>query len=221
MRGEAALLAAIHHEGVPTVYPMPSPPGGGLQFLVAWAGATAARGTQAVRVELVRLEGERVQTVWTSPAALADEPIVRSYSVRNQEVRLRYELHSPGWTPGCTDQTEQEDVFRYAPAQRTFVVARRQVHAAAHREFHAVVERLLSAVNRKDVRTIGELVPDSRLRARLPLTIARDAACDAVDPADSALVSVAVTGGPEGRPWTLSFRRAGAAWRLTSADPVL
>jgi hypothetical protein len=221
VRGEAALLGAIHHDGAPTVYPMPAISSGAVQFLVVWAGATAARGTQAVRVELVRLEGEHLKTAWTPPVPVADEPIVRSYRVRDGEVLLRYELQYPGWAPGCAGQAEQEDMFRYAPVPRTFVLARRQVHDAAHREFHAVVERLLSAVNRKDGRALVELVPDARLRARLPITLVREAACDASDPATPGVVSVAVTAGHESRPWTLSFRRAGAAWRLISADPVM
>jgi hypothetical protein len=230
VRGEAALLGAIHHDGAPTVYPMPpassaTPPAsrgaGAAQFLVVWAGATAARGTQAVRVELVRLEGEHLKTVWTPPVPVADEPIVRSYRVRDGEVLLRYELQYPGWAPGCAGQAEQEDVFQYAPAQRTVVLARRQVHGAAHREFHAVVERVLSAVNRKDERALVRLVPDARLRARLPITLVREAACDASDPANPTVVSVAVTAGHESRPWTLSFRRAGAVWRLISAGPVM
>jgi hypothetical protein len=223
VRGEAVLLGAIHHDGAPTVYPLPpaSSGAGAAQFLVVWAGATAARGTQAVRVELIRLEGEHLKTVWTPPVPVADEPIVRSYRVRDREVLLRYELQYPGWAPGCAGQAEQEDVFRYAPAQRTFVLARRQVHGAAHRKFHAVVERVLSAVNRKDERALVELVPDARLRARLPITLVREAACDASDPANPTVVSVAVTAGQESRPWTLSFRRAGAVWRLISADPVL
>lgn len=221
VRGEATLFAAIHHDGAPTVHPITSASGAPVQFLVAWAGATAARGTQAVRIDLLRVEGERLKTVWSSPAALNEEPIVRTYSVRNGEIRLRYELHYPGWTPGCAGQAEQEDLFRYAPAQRTFVLARRQVHGAAHREFHAVVERLVSAVNHKDVRALGQLVPDARLRARLPASLGREPACDAPDPSNPAVVSVPVTAGEEHRPWTLGFRKAGTAWRLTSAEPVM
>ena len=216
--GEPALLGAIHHDGAPTVHVMP-PAGGAPQFLVTWAGNMSARGTQPVRIELFRIGGSGVQMAWTSPAAFVDEPLVRSYRVRNGDVVLRYELHYPGWTPGCAGQTEQEDVFRYVAAKRTFTVAGRQVHAAAHREFHGVVERLLSAVNRKDDKTLAELVPDPKLRARLPGVIARESACDAAESATT--VSVAVTAGADKRPWTLSFRRIGPAWRLAAADPVI
>jgi hypothetical protein len=219
-RGEPGLLAAIQRPGRPTVLPMPPAGRGVAQFVVAWEAAQSGRGTTAVRVDLLRQEGDTVRAVWSTADVLGGEPWVRAYTVRPPAITLRYELHYPGWSPGCAGQTEQEDVYRYVPAQRTFALARRQLHAGWHREFHAVVERLLAARRNGDGRTLEELVPNGRVRARLPVNLDREPACDATDTARGT-VDVAVAAAGERRPWTLTFRRAGPTWRLAAVTPVL
>jgi hypothetical protein len=218
--GEPGLLAAIHRPGRPSVSAMPPAGRGAAQFVVAWEAERSGRGTTALRVDLVRQEGEAVRTVWSTADVLGAEPWVRAHTIRPPVIILRYELQYPGWSPGCAGQTEQEDVYRYLPTQRTFVLVRRQLHASWHRDFHAVVERLLAARRNGDGRSLEQLVPDRRLRARLPEGLEREPACDAADTARGT-VDVAVAAGSERRPWTLTFRRAGAAWRLAGVKPVL
>jgi hypothetical protein len=103
------------------------------------------------------------------------------------------------------------------------VRAGRQRHAAWHESLHRSVAALLKAVEAGDRSALAALVPDTAVRQRLPSTLALDSACDAPDPpgaATPAVVSVAATTA-EGRPWTLTWRRAGPRWRLAGAGPVL
>jgi hypothetical protein len=218
--GEPGLLAAIHRPGRPSVSAMPSAGRGVAQFVVAWEVAPSGRGTTAVRMDLVRHEGDAIRTVWSTADVLGGEPWTRAYTIRPSAITVRYELHYPGWSPGCAGQTEQEDVFRYVPAQRTFVLAARRLHARWHRDLHAVVERLISAHRHGDARSLAEVVPDGRVRARLPAGLERESACDAADAAGST-VNVAFAAGPERRPWTLTFRRTNPTWRLIAVTPVL
>jgi hypothetical protein len=217
--GQPERLHAIHRPGRPSIRPMPAAGRGVAQFIVTWEAAESGRGTTAVRVDFVRQEGDTVRTVW-STADVLGEAWVRAYSIGASAITVRYELQYPGWTPGCSGQTEQEDMYRYGPVQRTFVLARRRLHAAWHREFHAVVERLLAARRNGDARSLETLVPDGRLRARLPADLEREPACDSADAARGT-VNVAFAAGTERRPWTLTFRRAGVTWRLAAATPVL
>lgn len=220
MAGEPGLLAVLHREGRPTLYPV-APGAGAPQFLVTWEGVPAAWGTRPLRLEIVRQQGEGVTITWSSADALGEDLQARSWSVRGTEVRVRYPLRYPGWVPGCEGQTEQEDVFRIAAPTGTLVRERRVEHQGWHRAFRAEVARLLAAVEARDAAAIALAVPDPALRRRLPPGLAVEPACDARETVGGdAVVSVAAIDG-QGQPWTLTFRRAGPRWRLTAATPVL
>jgi hypothetical protein len=219
-RGEPALLTTIHRDGRPSVYPLPPAPSGAPQFLAAWEGAPSGRGTRALRLDLVRQEGDGVRVAWTTADVFADGLLARAYQVRGAEFRVRYELHYPGWTPGCAGQTEAEDVFRLSADGRGVARVSRSYHDAWHRELHATAARLFDALAAGDGATLATLVPDARLRRRLPTTLRFEPACDAPEGgAAPRVVSVAASG--DGAPWGLVFRRAGDDWRLARATPVL
>jgi hypothetical protein len=59
-------------------------------------------------------------------------------------------------------------------------------------------------------------VSDRALRTRLPSSLQPEPTCDA---RDGAAVSVAAVA--DRKPWTLTFRRLAAGWRLTGAARVL
>jgi hypothetical protein len=170
-----------------------------------------------VRIDLLRAHADGVRVAWTTASLFPDGLYARSYVVRPPEIRLRYELHYPGWTPGCEGQTEQEDVYRVVPGPTAVTRVGRQQHNAWHRDLHVAVSDLFAALAAGDETAVASLVPDRDLRARLP-ALAADPACDAADGARES-VSIAATG-PEHRPWSLTFRRAGVRWRLTGANVV-
>jgi hypothetical protein len=217
LRDEAALLAAMYRDGRPAVYTLP--PTGGGQFVAAWEGAPSGRGTRALRIELVRPQAEDVQVIWSTATAFPDGLFARGYTVRGGDLRVRYEVRYPGWTPGCGGQTEQEDVYRLAPSGSGFVRVSRQEHDAWHRSFRGAVARVFAALAVGDQPALALLVPDRDLRARLPALVP-EPACDAQEGSGHDAVSVAAAA-PDHRPWTLTFRRAGTLWRLTAASPVL
>jgi len=222
VRGEPGLLAAFVREGRPSVHPV-RPVAGAVQFLVAWEGPPTGRGTRPLRLDLIRQRGDEVVVVWSTARVYGEGLAVREWRLREDTLRLRYELRYPGWAPGCAGQTEQEDVWRLAPGAEGLVrVAERAVNAW-HRAFHQTAARLYRALEAGDAGTLAALVPDARVRARLPAGLAPQSACDAVEPAGAATpvaVSTAATAG-DGRPWTLRWRRADGRWRLVAAEPVL
>lgn len=222
LRSEAALLTTLSRDGRPSVYPLPATNGGAAQFLAAWDGAPSGRGTRALRLELVRQRADGASVVWSTEEVFPDGLVVRDWGVRAGDVRIRYELHYPGWVPGCEGQTEQEDAYRLTPDRSTFVRVGRRQFDVWHQKFHHAVGRVLAALTGGDRASIAALVPDARLRARLPALIA-DVACDAPEPATASAPATVSTAAltADGRPWTLTWRRAGAQWRLTSAEPVL
>lgn len=218
--GEPALLTTLSREGRPSVYPLPQAPGGAPQFLAAWEGAASGRGTRELRLDLVRQDGDGARVVWSTADLFADGLVARSYTVRGGEVRVRYEVRYPGWTPGCEGQTEAEDVYRMAPATGLFTRAVRAFHDAWHRELRATAARLFDALAAGDRATVASLVPDGQVRRRLPAALAPEPACDAFEGGPRpTTVSVAATA--DRVPWTLVFRRAGDGWRLARAAPVL
>ncbi len=218
-RGEPALLTTLSREGRPTVYPLPPAPGGAPQFLAAWEVASG-RGTRELRLDLVRQDGEGAEVVWSTADLFTDGLVARSYVVRGAELRVRYELRYPGWTPGCEAQTEGEDVFRIASGTGIFVRAARTYHDAWHRELHATAARLFDALAAGDRSTVAKLVPDGEVRRRLPARLAPDPACDAPEGGRvPRTVSVAATA--DRVPWSLVFRRSGDGWQLARAAPVL
>ena len=214
LREESALLATMYRDGRPSIHALPAGVDGP-QFLTTWEGLPSGRGTRELRIDLVRAHADGVRIVWTTTSLFPDGLYVRSYAVRPPDIRLRYELHYPGWIAGCDGQTEQEDVYRVVPGPGLVTRVGRQQHNAWHRDLHVTVTALFAALAAGDDAAIASVVPDRDLRARLP-ALSADAACDA---ADRESVSIAATG-PERRPWNLTFRRAGARWRLTGATMV-
>jgi hypothetical protein len=218
-RGEAQLIAAMQREGRPGLYELP-PAAAGPQFLVVWEGLLTGRGTRALRFDLVRQRGDDIAIVWSTAELFPDGLMAREYRVRGGEVRIRYELHYPGWIPGCDQQTEQEDVYRLASDAGTFVRVARRQYNAWHLALHRSVAGLLEALAAGNRAALTTLVPDAQLRQKLPARLERELACDAPDGANPAAVSVAASAGDLG-PWALTFHRSGGQWRLTAATPVL
>lgn len=215
---EPALLGTVRREARPALHRLPAAPRAPAEFLVAWEGAASGRGTRELRLDVVRLRGDDVKVAWSTAQMFPDGLTARDYRVRGGDVTIRYELSYPGWAPGCADQTEGEDVYRFAAERGTLVrVSRRRVNEW-HAGLHDFVTKILAAVAKADRAALGRLVPDPKLRGALPPRLDRDSACDARDPGGP--VSVAAVGA-EGRPWTLTFVRAGARWRLHAATPML
>lgn len=214
---EAALLATLARDGRPTVHPLPRATGGTPQCLVAWEGAPSGRGSRALRLDLVRQRGDGVHTVWS--LGDGDEPLMaRAHRVRGGEVEVRYELHYPGWTPGCDRQTEQEDVYRLAPSGTFARVSRRQLNPW-HQALRQAAARLFTALAGGDRGALAAVVPDASLRSRLPTSLTPEPACDAADGTNPTAASVAAAAARG--PWALTFRRTGGRWHLTAATPVL
>ena len=217
LRDEAALLTTISREGRPALYPMP-PAAGAAQFLAVWEGAPSAQGMRPLQLDLVREQAESARVVWSSTTPFPDGLLARRWAIRGHEVRVQYEMRYPGWTPGCDDQTEQEDVYRLAAGTSAFQrIARRQLNAW-HRDFRVSVSRLFSAISADDRQALSGLVPDAAVRSRLPRTLRAEPACDAPDGPAHDRVSVAATA--ERGPWTLTWERRGTQWRLIQAAPI-
>jgi len=214
---EAALLTTFEREGRPRVFTVPS--AGPEQFMVAWEGPSTGRGTRPLRLDLVRQQGDNVRVVWSTADVFPDGLVARSYAVRPGEIRVRYELRYPGWTPGCEGQTEQEDVYRLASGAAGFVRVSRRDLEPWHRDLRLSVARLFAALAAGDRAALASLVPNAALRDRLPSSLAPEPACDARDERAGA-VSVAAVAAAQ-RPWTLRWQREGGGWRLTDAMPVL
>jgi hypothetical protein len=159
-----------------------------------------------------------VRVAWSTTELFTEGLRARTWSVRGNDVRIRYELRYPGWAPGCAGQTEQEDVYRLTPVAVVTRVARRE-HNAWHRDLHETVDRLVTALAARDEATLATLVPDGRLRGLLPAALRPEPSCDAREGGAGDGVSVAAAA--DGRPWTLMFRRQGGRWRLTGATRVL
>src|SRR5262245_30679886 len=166
LRDETALLATLYRDGRPSVTPIAGP--GEPQFLATWEGSASGRGTRPLRVDLVRAYADAVRVTWSTATLFPEGLFARAWLVRAGEVRLRYELHYPGWTPGCEGQTEQEDVYRLAPDGTTFARANRQQFNVWHRDLRQSVSRFFAAIEGGDRGAIATLVPDARLRERLP-----------------------------------------------------
>lgn len=214
---EAALLRAFYRPGRPALHPLPG--SGAPHVLVVWDGPPSGRGSRALQMEVLRTGGDGPEVVWTSARVFPDGLVARGYIVRGAEVRVRYELRYPGWTPGCPGQTEQEDVFRWTPGAGELVRVGRRQHDAWHRDLHAEAERFFAALGAGDQAGLAVLVPDARLRARLPV-LRREPMCDAVEGPSRDAVSVAAAS-EAGAPWSVSFRRTGGRWRVSGARPVL
>jgi hypothetical protein len=220
LHGDAALLTTMHREGRPTLHRLPRGPNGRAQLLVAWDGRPTGRGTRPLRLDLLREGGDGVEIGWSTADVFPDGLIARTYAIRGAEIRVRYELRYDGWTPGCEPQTEAEDVYRLAPGTSTFARASRREHHGWHRELRLTVSRFFAALAAGDRAHLAALVPDAKLRDRLPPTLRAESACDAPDAVPPGAVSVAAVTA-EHRPWALTFGRAGGGWGLRTAAPVL
>jgi hypothetical protein len=97
-------------------------------------------------------------------------------------------------------------------------VTQRQ-YEAWHRDLRASAARLFAALADGDRRTVAGLVPDPRVRERLPARLEAEPVCDAASGSRGEHVAVAASDG-HGSPWTITFHRDGARWRVTSAAPV-
>ncbi len=98
--------------------------------------------------------------------------MARAYSVRGNEIRVRYEPDYPGHAPGCEGQTEAEDVFRSSPENGTLVRRTSRQLNGWHRELRATVAQLFDALAARDEASLAKLVPDVHVRRRLPSTLA-------------------------------------------------
>jgi hypothetical protein len=214
--GGPRLVQTLHGPGAPRVAPWPG--AAGSRWLVAWEGAETGHGRRAVSLELWRAEGDGLRRQWR----LADEPVTAAaWRLAGGELLVRYAPPYPGWKPGCPVQTEHED--RYRASGGGVALAGRRVLDGWHRELGAATARLLRALAAGDAHSLAELVPDPRLRRRLPAGLEADDACDTADGSPPAAASVAAVEPRAGRrvPWSLEWRRAPRGWRLTGADRVL
>lgn len=217
--GEPQLLVTFQREGRPTVHVLPAA-GQRAAFLVVWEGVPTGRGTRTLRLDLIHELGDDAAVVWSTANLFPEGLTVRDWRIKGGEVRIRYELHYPGWTPGCELQTEQEDILRIASDGSGVARVSRRQHHAWHLALHRAFEGVLAALAAGNRAALAALVADSQVLKALPPRLQREAACDAPDAPEPAAVSVAASAG-EGGPWALTFRRSGGQWRLTSATPVL
>jgi len=217
--GGSAPLAVLAEEGRPQMRALPGP-AGARQILVLWEGAPAADRARTLRFDVLREEADGVRVAWRSSSDLAPEGFTaRWYAVRGTEITVRHEERYPGWAPGCEGQAEFEDVYRLSKGSGAFTRATRREINSWHRDLHAAAERLFLALVRGDRATLGRLVPDAAVRARLPSSLRSEPACDGPPARDGAVAIAAAAG--EREPWTLTFRRVSGGWRLSAAAPVV
>ena len=225
-------LRSATYDGLPEVYPWPAARDGAPQWLMSWTGAASGRGVRPLRLELWRQRGGDATRAWSTADLFPDGLWASAVAVRRGEISVRYELRYPGWKPGCDGQTEQEDTYHIAgelPA-----LARRQIVNGWHRDLGTAVDRFFAALGGRDARRLSELVPDPRVRSRLPASLRPEPACEALSPDTPGIVVVAATdegstAGAAGKaparppsPWSLWWTRAaGGTWRLSAAEPVL
>jgi len=217
-----ALLAAASHEGQLEFRPWAT--AGARLFLAKWTGAQTGTEVRTLRIELWRL---RVQSApvreWTSDDAFPDGITATGFSARGGQLVVRHESRYPGWKPGCSDQTEQEDVYRERARSPGLALVHRRVLNAWHRDFQSTVARFFAALGADDRATMASLVPNPSVRARLPNTLLAEPVCDERLAGPPARAIVAATDEHDGRrvPWSLTWRRDSHGWRLTSAAPML
>jgi hypothetical protein len=235
--GTGGLSKTVSHDGAPDIVEWPPSRSGSAQFLATWVGPPSGSGTRPLRAEVWRRRGaEDVERSWSTTSVFPDGLSVSDFATRPGELSLRYELRYPGWKPGCDGQTEHEDVYRWSPAGETLTLARRQVINAWHRDLQLTVSRFFTALAKGDGPRLTELVPDARVRSRLPVSLRPEPACEAQSPDTPGTVVVAATderlvadARPSAlptlvarAPWSLWWSRApSGAWRLAGASPVL
>jgi hypothetical protein len=222
-KGRPALLRAWQEDGVPEVYPWAVPAGVGAEVLVSWSGTATGWGSWPLRLELWRVRDGVVSAVWRSAERYPEGLWVSQVDIKPGRVNLRHEVRYPGWKPGCDVQAEQEDRYRADPRGGLTLVSR-QLFNGWHRELHRSATRLFSAIASGDRKALAELAPDANVRARLPVGLSAEAACDSQNPDTPGTAVVAAAAPlPDGRraPWSLWWGRGRSGWRLTGAAPVL
>ena len=90
-RGEAALLRAWHEGGVPEAYRWGNSKGGGVEFLLAWAGEASAQ-SWPLRLELWRMRAGSLAPVWRSVDRYPDGLWVSHVDIAPGRITLRREL---------------------------------------------------------------------------------------------------------------------------------
>jgi hypothetical protein len=222
--GVVTVAASSLNDGAPSLDAWPRSGAGATQVLVSWLGTPTGRGSRPLQLELWRLGAPGGPTrVWSSAETFPDGLWSIDFTVARGQIKVRRELHYPGWTPGCAGQSEEEDVL--GPARAGVALLRRRVDNAWHREVHAAMTRLLGALATGDSRALADLVPSPSLRARLPRGLELEPACDQLraGPTPSVVVAATTRGQepPTLVPWSLEWRRQQRGWRLMAADPVL
>ena len=221
--GKPALLAAVTREGSVEVRAWPNR-NGAPQFLASWLGPATGRRSRSLHLEIWRQRaGGGAGRVWSSGDAFPEGLPAIDFAAKAGQILVRYEVHYPGWKPGCAGETEQEDVYRQPAGAPGLALVRRRVLNGWHRELQSAVTRFFGALGADDRAALAELVPDASLRARLPRELAAEPVCDERNPAAPATVIVAATREhvQQRVPWSLAWRRGPRGWRLAAATPVL
>ena len=221
--GTGSLIAAVTREGSVEVQAWPNRHGTP-QFLASWLGPATGRRSRTLHLELWRQRaGGGAGRVWSSGDAFPEGLPAIDFAAKAGQILVRYEVHYPGWKPGCAGETEQEDVYRQSAGAPGLALVRRRVVNGWHRELQSAVTRFFGALGADDRKALAELVPDASLRARLPRELQADAVCDERNPAAPATVIVAATRehAQQRVPWSLAWRRGPSGWRLAAATPVL
>ncbi|MGH7333796.1 MAG: hypothetical protein ACREKS_13860 [Candidatus Rokuibacteriota bacterium] len=217
---EEKVLAVLAGPGWPNIRPLSSGVSGAAPFLVVWEGPPLAHGARPLRVDLVREGDGSVRATWSSADAFPDGLTAQWYAVRGSDLTVRHPAYYPGWSPGCDQQTEHEDLYRLAPNGMRFARVSRRAINAWHRDLHATAARLFEALAADDPAALTRLVRDPALRARLPRTLRSEPACDS-RPGSDGTVSIAARAASR-QPWTLTFRGKGKGdWQLTAAMPTI
>lgn len=218
--GRGSLLAAVTHDGHVEVSGWPAAG----RFLASWSGVETGSGSGALHLELWRFShGARPSRVWSSADTSSQGLRATGFATRHDQLVVRYEVRYPGWKPGCAGETEREDVYRVPARGMGLTLVQRRVVNGWHRELQSAVTRLYGALVSDDRKTLGELVADPSLRARLPRDLHAEPVCDERDPTAPATVIVAATREHDQQrvPWSLAWRRGPRGWRVTAAGPVL
>jgi hypothetical protein len=221
--GGPRLARAVTAEGMGELRPWPAARNGDPQLLASWVGAGSAGRARPLRLEVWRVAAAGPERVWSSAESFPDG--LRAAALRSLTggVVIRREVDYPGWKPGCDGQTELEAVVRYVPAADRVVRGEDRVVNGWHRELHAAVERLVTALAASDGRAAAALVTDAGLLARLPSRLALEPLCDEAR-ADArgrtVLVAARAEGTGRAMPWSLAWRRVPSGWRLSDAGPV-
>jgi len=224
--GRVAVVASSLHDGTAALHAWPRSVGGTTQTLISWLGTPTGRGSRPLLLELWRLGArDGPSRIWSSAEAFPEGLWSIDFAVTQGQIKVRRELHYPGWTPGCAGQSEEEDVFGAPRTGAPVGLLRRRVDNGWHRDVHAAMARLLGALAAGDARTLADLVPSQSLRARLPRELELEPACDQLRAGPTRTVVVAATTRgqepPLFVPWSLEWRRERRGWRLMAADPVL